>query len=47
MLQKFMCSMEDRIDVIPVDYCADALLMLLNQPLAQEVVHISAGRRTA
>ncbi len=24
MLQKFMCSMEDRIDVIPVDYCADA-----------------------
>ncbi len=43
MLQKFMCSMEDRIDVIPVDYCADALLMLLNQPLAHgEVVHISA-----
>jgi thioester reductase-like protein len=30
MLQKFMCSMEDRIDVVPVDYCADALLMLLN-----------------
>jgi hypothetical protein len=27
--------MEDRIDVIPVDYCADALLMLLNQPLAR------------
>jgi hypothetical protein len=45
MLQKFMCSMEDRIDVIPVDYCADALLMLLNQPLAHgEVVHLCRGR---
>ncbi len=48
MLQKFMCSMEDRIDVIPVDYCADALLMLLNQPLAHgEVVHISAGEENS
>lgn len=48
MLQKFMYSMEDRIDVIPVDYCADALLMLLNQPLAHgEVVHISAGEENS
>lgn len=48
MLQKFLCSMEDRIDVIPVDYCADALLMLLNQPLAHgEVVHISAGEENS
>jgi hypothetical protein len=40
--------MEDRIDVIPVDYCADALLMLLNQPLAHgEVVHISAGEENS
>lgn len=44
MLQKFMCSLEDRVDVIPVDYCADALLLLLNRPLMNgEVVHISAG----
>lgn len=45
MLQKFMCSLEDRIDVIPVDYCADALLMLLESPLVSngEIVHISAG----
>lgn len=35
MLQKFLCSMEDRIDVIPVDYCADALMMLLDNQLAQ------------
>lgn len=48
MLQKFMCSMEDRIDVIPVDYCADALLMLLTSPLARgEVVHISAGEENS
>ena len=48
MLQKFMCSMEDRIDVIPVDYCARALLMLLSAPIAQgEVVHISAGEENS
>lgn len=48
MLQKFMCSMEDRIDVIPVDYCASALLMLLNAPIARgEVVHISAGEENS
>lgn len=45
MLQKFMCSLDDRIDVIPVDYCADALLMLLESSLSKgEVIHISAGK---
>ncbi|MBS1206294.1 MAG: NAD(P)H-binding protein [Proteobacteria bacterium] len=48
MLQKFMCSLEDRVDVIPVDYCADALLMLLEGQIAQgEVVHISAGEENS
>jgi len=48
MLQKFMCSMEDRIDVVPVDYCADALLMLLySDARAGEVVHISAGEENS
>lgn len=48
MLQKFMCSLEDRVDVIPVDYCADALLMLLKGQVAQgEVVHISAGEENS
>ena len=48
MLQKFMCSLEDRVDVIPVDYCADALLMLLTGQIAQgEVVHISAGEENS
>ena len=35
MLQKFMCSMDDYIDVVPVDYCADALLRLLRNPVYQ------------
>lgn len=44
MLQKFMCALEDRVDVIPVDYCADALLMLVQSDMPRgEVVHISAG----
>lgn len=48
MLQKFMCSMEDKVDVVPVDYCADALLMLLNSSAGQgEVVHISAGEENS
>ncbi|MGR4049502.1 SDR family oxidoreductase [Kosakonia cowanii] len=48
MLQKFMCSLEDRVDVIPVDYCADALLMLLEKAIAHgEVVHISAGEENS
>lgn len=48
MLQKFMCSMEDRIDVVPVDYCADAMLMLLNSNARPgEVVHISAGEENS
>ncbi|MFH2812458.1 SDR family oxidoreductase [Enterobacter ludwigii] len=48
MLQKFMCSMEDKIDVVPVDYCADALLMLLtSNARSGEVVHISAGEENS
>ncbi|MCS3407936.1 SDR family oxidoreductase [Serratia sp. AKBS12] len=44
MLRKFMCSLQDNIDVIPVDYCADALVMLLNsERLENDLYHISAG----
>jgi len=46
MLQKFMCSLDDRVDVVPVDYCADALLMILNSEIPSgEVIHISAGEQ--
>ena len=44
MLGKFMCAMEDKIDVIPVDYCAEALLLLTQHiELTDKVYHISAG----
>ncbi|NLS56053.1 SDR family oxidoreductase [Hafnia alvei] len=44
MLGKFMCSMDDKIDVIPVDYCADALLLLLQKEnMDEKIFHISAG----
>ncbi|MGM3172902.1 SDR family oxidoreductase [Dickeya lacustris] len=43
-LQRFMCSLDDKIDVIPVDFCADAILLLLNNPQAvDDIYHISAG----
>ncbi|WP_038835370.1 SDR family oxidoreductase [Yersinia pseudotuberculosis] len=46
MLRKFMCSLDDHIDVIPVDYCADALLYILEYPnLPDNIYHISAGEK--
>lgn len=40
----FLCSFDDSVDIIPVDYCADALkLLLLKEHLAADVFHISAG----
>ncbi|MFI8415875.1 SDR family oxidoreductase [Serratia sp. NPDC078593] len=48
MLRKFMCSLQDNIDVIPVDYCADALVMLLHgDALENDVYHISAGEESS
>jgi nucleoside-diphosphate-sugar epimerase len=44
MLGKFMCDLDDRIDVVPVDYCADALELLLTaEKVEKDVFHISAG----
>lgn len=43
-LKKFMCSLDNRVDIIPVDYCADALLLLLTSShLTDDLYHISAG----
>lgn len=43
-----MCSLDDHIDVIPVDYCADALLYILEYPnLPDDIYHISAGEKAA
>jgi len=44
-LKAFPCSLDQRIDVIPVDYCADALYLLLTKPvLKYNSYHISAGK---
>lgn len=45
ILQKFTCSLDEKIDVIPVDYCAQAIADLLLKPkLAHDLYHISAGQ---
>lgn len=44
MLGQFTCALNEKIDVIPVDYCADALVkLLLKDDLAHDLYHISAG----
>jgi len=43
-LGKFTCDLDDRIDVVPVDYCADALELLLTADnVDKNIIHISAG----
>lgn len=45
-LQTFPCELDQKIDVIPVDYCAEALHLLLDKPnLKYNSYHISAGQR--
>ncbi len=47
-LGKFMCKLDDRIDVVPVDYCADALELLLTAPnVEKKIIHISAGENSS
>jgi nucleoside-diphosphate-sugar epimerase len=43
-LERFTCSLDERIDVVPVDYCADALAHLARRPrLAHDLYHVSSG----
>ena len=43
-LRSFPCELDQQIDVIPVDYCAEALHLLLDKPvLKHSAYHISAG----
>ncbi|KAF1069928.1 MAG: Linear gramicidin synthase subunit D [Pseudomonas citronellolis] len=43
-LESFTCGLEEQIDVIPVDYCAEALVQLALKPqLSHSLYHISAG----
>ena len=43
-LRQFLCAADSLIDVVPVDYCAQAILRLLDEPkLAHRTYHISSG----
>ncbi|MDH0301726.1 MULTISPECIES: cationic peptide resistance protein CprA [unclassified Pseudomonas] len=47
-LESFTCGLEEQIDVIPVDYCAEALIGLTLKPrLGHDLYHISAGHQAA
>ncbi len=44
LLECFTCALSEKIDVIPVDYCAEALVeLLLKETLAHDLYHIAAG----
>ena len=46
LLKTFPCALDQRIDVVPVDYCADVLYLLLTKPkLKYDLYHISAGEK--
>ncbi len=43
-LEKFTCELTEQVDVVPVDYCAEALIKLaLSEKLKWSLYHISAG----
>lgn len=43
-LKKFTCELQDKVDVIPVDYCAMALVNIcLNEDIKHDFYHISSG----
>lgn len=47
-LESFTCGLDEQIDVIPVDYCAEALIGLARKPqLNHDLYHISAGHGSA
>ncbi|MGE8407424.1 MAG: cationic peptide resistance protein CprA [Pseudomonas sp.] len=47
-LESFTCGLDEQIDVIPVDYCAEALIGLALKPhLKHDLYHISAGHLAA
>lgn len=47
-LGHWMCDLDESVDVVPVDYCARALLLLLFKGrIASDLYHISAGTSSA
>lgn len=47
-LAQFTCALDEKIDVVPVDYCAEALVALtLKNELTHDLYHISAGTESS
>lgn len=47
-LGRSFCGLDDSVDVIPVDYCARALMLLLfKEQISSNLYHISAGTSSA
>lgn len=47
-LESFTCDLNEQIDVIPVDWCAEALIGLaLKRQLEHDLYHLSAGHQAA
>jgi nucleoside-diphosphate-sugar epimerase len=43
-LERFTCAPDERIDIIPADWCAQALVtLMLKDQLAHDLYHVSAG----
>jgi nucleoside-diphosphate-sugar epimerase len=48
MLGAFTCDLTDSIDVVPADWCAEALLQLVTRDLLEhDLYHISAGKHSS
>jgi len=48
MLEAFTCALDDHVDVIPVDYCAEVLVALTLSPqLKHDLYHVSTGTQAA
>lgn len=47
-LESFTCDLDEQIDVIPVDYCAESIVALALKPtLEHSLYHISAGNEAS
>lgn len=47
-LERFTCAPDEQIDIIPVDWCAQALVELCLKPqLAHDLYHVSAGTNSS
>ena len=46
--EQFTCALDEKIDVVPADYCAAVLMQLaLRESLAHDLYHVSAGPGTS